>query len=473
MKDFPLFCANERVYTDEKITVYDKYSNEIIGKACVADRAILEQAISWGKQAQEPLRELSSYERRDVIFHIMTELQRRCEEFTTLIVQETGKTLLEARTEVSRAIDTFRVAMEESTRLYGEILPLDIAPRSRNYTGYTKRIPVGLCFFITPFNFPLNLLAHKVAPALATGCPFIAKPASTTPLSALLLGEIMAQTQLPKGAFSILPTSAALAEEALLDPRIQLVSFTGSAEVGWKLKQKAYRKKVILELGGNAAIIVTPSANILRAAQRITFGAFYQAGQSCISVQRIFVHEDIYTPFIQELLTQTRQLKLGNPMEEDTHVGPLISEKEAMRIESWIQKAQEKGARLLCGGKRQGSFLEPTLLENVPPDEPLVCEEAFGPVAVIEPFNNLEEAISKVNQSRYGLQAGIFTEKISEALYAWKNLVVGGVVVNDVPSFRVDNMPYGGVKDSGFGREGIRYAMEEMTEIRLMVLSEQ
>ena len=319
-------------------------------------------------------------------------------------------------------------------------------------------------------NFPLNLAAHKIAPAIAAGCPFVLKPASLTPIGAILIGEILAETDLPEGAFSILPCSRDGASQFTTDERLKLLSFTGSPAVGWKLKAEAGKKKVVLELGGNAAVVVDHDADLEDAVSRIIFGAFYQSGQSCIGVQRIIVHSSIYHDFRDRLVAKTRELRMGDPKDESTFIGPMISEKEAARLDSWIQDAQAAGARVLCGGHRDGAMLEATLLEDVPADAELICKEAFGPVAVLSPFDDFSAALDEVNRGDFGLQAGIFTRDIYKAHQAWDTLEVGGVVIGDVPSWRVDHMPYGGVKDSGLGREGIRFAIEDMTEIRLFVL---
>jgi acyl-CoA reductase-like NAD-dependent aldehyde dehydrogenase len=337
--------------------------------------------------------------------------------------------------------------------------------------GIWRRFPIGPCSFISPFNFPLNLVAHKVAPAIAVGCPFILKPASRTPIGALILGEILAETDLPEGAFSILPCARQGADLFTTDERLKLLSFTGSPEVGWKLKARAGKKKVVLELGGNAACIVDDGVDLERAADRIVIGAFYQSGQSCISVQRILVHDRVYEHLKQLLSERVSNLKAGDPMEEDTFLGPMISLDDAKRIERWVNEAVAGGAKIICGGKRDGVFYDATLLENVEPHMKLNCAEAFGPVATMQPFVDFEEAVRIANDSIYGLQTGIFTKSIDHAWYAFDELEVGGVIINDVPSFRVDNMPYGGIKDSGLGREGVRFAIEDMTEIKLLVLN--
>jgi acyl-CoA reductase-like NAD-dependent aldehyde dehydrogenase len=331
-------------------------------------------------------------------------------------------------------------------------------------------VPIGPCGFITPWNFPLNLVAHKISPALACGCPFVLKPASATPVGALILGEILAETDLPAGAFSILPMNVADAAALVEDQRIRKLSFTGSPEIGWKLRDQAHKKQVTLELGGNAASVIDRDADLPYAVERCIFGGYYQSGQSCISVQRILVHDDVYVAFRSQFVTAVRALKMGDPKEEDTFIGPIISETEAKRIEASIRQAVGRGATLLCGGRREGWMVEPTVLERVPRDADAACEEIFGPVTVLQPFADFDQALGEVNASRYGLQAGVFTRDVYKIQSAWDELEVGGVIVNDVPSWRVDHMPYGGSKDSGLGREGLRWAIEGMTEIRLLVI---
>ncbi|MFQ3172452.1 MAG: acyl-CoA reductase-like NAD-dependent aldehyde dehydrogenase, partial [Oleispira sp.] len=389
-----------------------------------------------------------------------------------------GKPIKDARGEVGRLIDTFRIAAEESVRMSGEIMNLEVTPRARGYTGMYKRVPIGPCSFISPFNFPLNLAAHKVAPAIAVGCPFVLKPASRTPIGALIIGEVLAETNLPKGAFSILPCSRDGADLFTVDERFKLLSFTGSPGVGWDLKARAGKKPVILELGGNAACIVDEdtdreAGDLDDAVARIIFGAFYQSGQSCIGVQRILVHESLYEKFKQKFIAKVAVLKMGDPKDEETFVGPMISLSEANRLKGWIDEAVELGGDLLVGGKQDGAMLEATVLENVPNHAQLNTEEAFGPAAILSSFSHFDDALKEVNNSKFGLQAGIFTRDLYKMNKAWDELEVGGVVIGDVPSWRVDNMPYGGVKDSGVGREGIRFAMEDMTEIRLLVIRDR
>ena len=467
---YPYYLGNEPVLPDADLPVTDKYTGEVATRVGLADREAIDRAIGLAAAAAEPMRRLAAYERQAVLQHCVRRFTERAEELAMSLCIEAGKPIKDARGEVGRLIDTFRIASEESVRIYGEVLPLDISPRARGYTGFWKRVPVGPCSLISPFNFPLNLAAHKIAPALAVGCPFVLKPASYTPIGALLIGEVLAETNLPRGAFSILPCRRDGADLFTTDERLKLLSFTGSPEVGWALKAKAGKKKVVLELGGNAAVIVDEGTDLADATARIVFGAFYQSGQSCIGVQRILAHASVYEELRDRLVTATRALRMGDPKDESTFIGPLIAEEEARRLVEWIELAIGRGARLLCGGRREGALLEATLLENVPRDTELCAKEAFGPVAVLSSFTDFDQALAAVNDSVYGLQAGIFTRDLYRMQRAWDVLEVGGVLIGDVPSWRVDHMPYGGVKESGFGREGVRFAMEEMTEIRLLAI---
>jgi acyl-CoA reductase-like NAD-dependent aldehyde dehydrogenase len=467
---YPYYLANRPQTPNQDLEVRDKFSGEVATRVAMADAEVIDQAIAAAVDATEPMRQMAAYERQAVLDHCVRRFTERADELADALCVEAGKPIKDSRGEVSRLIDTFRIASEESVRMTGEVLPLDIAARARGYQGMWKRVPIGPCSFIAPFNFPLNLAAHKVAPALAVGCPFVLKPASLTPIGALIIGEVLAETDLPLGAFSILPCrrdGAALFTE---DDRLKLLSFTGSPGVGWQLKAKAGKKPVVLELGGNAAVIVDEDADLDDVVERLVFGAFYQSGQSCIGVQRILIHEAIYDALKAKLVPATEALKMGDPKDEETFIGPMISEKEAARLDGWIQAAVGAGATLLCGGKREGAMLQATLLEDVDREQDICSQEAFGPVAVLSSFSDFEDALSAVNDSVFGLQAGVFTRDIYKAHRAWDVLEVGGVVIGDVPSWRVDHMPYGGVKDSGLGREGVRFAMEDMTEIRLMVL---
>ncbi|MEM9842910.1 MAG: aldehyde dehydrogenase family protein, partial [Pseudomonadota bacterium] len=430
-------------------------------------------AISGAVSATHPMARMASFERQDILQHCVTRFKQRFDELAYALCVEAGKPIKDAEGEVTRLIDTFRIAAEEAVRNYGEVQPLDISERARGYRGMWKRVPIGPCSFISPFNFPLNLAAHKIAPALAVGCPFVMKPASKTPLGALIIGEVLAETNLPKGAFSILPATRDGADLFTTDERLKLLSFTGSPDVGWALKAKAGKKPVILELGGNAAVIVDHDADLDDALDRIVFGAFYQSGQSCIGVQRIIIHAEIYETFRDMLVSRTKSLVAGDPKDPSTFIGPMISVGEAQRLKGWIDDAIRSGADLLCGGECEGNMLEATLLENVDRSQAAYREEAFGPMAILSKFSDFSAALEEVNDSKFGLQAGIFTRDLFKTLEAWDELDVGGIVINDVPSYRVDNMPYGGVKDSGLGREGIRFAMKDMTEIRNLVIRQR
>jgi acyl-CoA reductase-like NAD-dependent aldehyde dehydrogenase len=469
-KTYPLYLGGEAQAPNHDLEVTDKFSGEVATRVPLADAATIERGIELAAAAAAPMAALPAYERQQVLQHCVRRFEERADELALALCIEAGKPIKDSRGEVTRLVDTFRVAAEESVRMVGEVLPMDISARAKDYTGMWKRVPIGPCSFISPFNFPLNLAAHKVAPAIAVGCPFVLKPASLTPVGALILGEVLAETDLPAGAFSILPARRDGADLFTTDERLKLLSFTGSPGVGWELKARAGKKKVVLELGGNAAVILDEDADLADAVERIVFGAFYQSGQSCIGVQRILVHEAIYDAFRERLVAATQALAMGDPKDEATFIGPMISEKEAERLHGWIEAACKAGAKRLCGGSRDGTMLEATLLEDVPDDQDVVREEAFGPVAVLSRFRDFDAALAEVNDSRYGLQAGVFTRDLYKAKRAWNTLEVGGVVIGDVPSWRVDHMPYGGVKDSGLGREGIRFAMEDMTEIRLLVI---
>ncbi len=467
---YPYYLANEAVFANQDLDVTDKYSGEVATRVAMADAATIDKAIDAADKAAAAMAKLAPYERQAILYHCVKRFEERYDELALALCIEAGKPIKDARGEVGRLIDTFRVAAEEAVRIDGEMPNLEISARAKGYRGMVKRVPIGPCSFISPFNFPLNLAAHKVAPAIAAGCPFVLKPASRTPIGAIIIGEVLAETDLPKGAFSILPCHREGADLFTTDERFKLLSFTGSPDVGWDLKARAGKKPVILELGGNAAVIVDEDADLNDAVERIVFGAFYQSGQSCIGVQRILIHDAIYDELKTRLVEKTAALKMGDPKDEDTFIGPVISEGEATRLENWINEAVDAGATLLVGGKRNGAMLEATLLENAPKGTNIVEEEAFGPVAVISRFSDFDDALNTVNDSKFGLQAGIFTRDLYKAQKAWDELEVGGVVIGDVPSWRVDNMPYGGVKDSGLGREGIRWAINDMTEERLLVI---
>ncbi|TAM60556.1 MAG: aldehyde dehydrogenase family protein [Rhodanobacter sp.] len=472
-KTYPYYLANRAQTSNTMLEVRDKYSGRVATRVAVPDAKAVEKAIAAAVKAATPMREYKPWARQAVLQHCVARFGERRDELAQALCIEAGKPIRDAAGEVTRLIETFRIAADESVRSNGETLNLELSSRLDGYHGYTRRVPIGPVSFITPFNFPLNLVAHKVAPAIAAGCPFVLKPSEKTPVGALIIGQVLAETDLPRGAFSILPLDGPHAAPLVEDERFRLLSFTGG-QVGWELKARAGRKKVTLELGGNAACIVDADQGpkLDRVVERLVFGAFYQSGQSCISVQRIVAHADIYEALKRKLVAAVRKLKTGDPKKPDVFLGPMIDKAAAERLHGWIDEARIAGGRLLCGGKREGAMLQATLMENVPTDARVNRLEAFGPFALLAPFTIFDEAIAMVNDSDFGLQAGVFTDSLDHAMRAWNRLEQGGVIVNDVPSFRVDNMPYGGVKLSGLGREGIRWAIEDMTEVRLMVIRE-
>ena len=466
--NYPCYIAGRQVRTETSIEVLHKVTGDVIASVSSAGPAELDQAITAAYNSREEMRKLPAWKRQEVLLNFVDALTRRHDELSKILCLEAGKPINDARVEVTRAIDTFRIAAEESVRINGEIMPLDISERATGYEAEIRQEPVGVCAFITPFNFPLNLAAHKMAPALATGCPFILKPASSTPISSILMAEILAETDLPDGAFSVIPCAGKDAEPLVTDPRITLLSFTGSPDVGWKLKQQCGQKKISLELGGNAACVIDQGSNLEYIVPRLITGAFYQSGQSCISIQRIIAHSSLYSELKELLIAAAVKLKSGDPADESTFLGPMITEEDAIRVEDWVNNS---GGQVLCGGKRNGSFFDATLLEDVPTNADIYSKEAFGPVATMESFTDFNDAVAKVNNSVYGLQAGYFTKDICNARYAVSETRTGGVIIGDIPSMRVDNMPYGGIKGSGFGREGIKWAIDEMTEPKLAVFN--
>lgn len=471
LKDtYPFYLANKPQSPNSDLEVIDKYTGDVATRVANAGPEHIEKAIETCAEATEPMRKLPSFERKRILTHCVDRFRERSDELAMALCIEAGKPIKDSEGEVGRLIDTFQIAAEEATRVGGEVMPMDISKRAEGYRGMTQRVPIGACSFITPFNFPLNLVAHKVAPAIACGCPFVLKPAEKTPIGAIILGEILAETDLPEGAFSVLPCDVEHAGPFTTDERLRLLSFTGSDKVGKKLLSQAGMKRVVLELGGNAACVVDRGVDLEDCVKRIIFGGYYQSGQSCVSVQRVIAHEDVYDELRSRLVEAVKDLKSGDPKDRDVFIGPMINEESAERVESWIREAADAGATLLAGGTRKGSVLEATLLEGVPRSAKLYREEAFGPVVIMSKFSSFDNAIAEVNDSRYGLQAGVFTNDVRRMYDAWDRIEVGGVIINDVPSFRVDHMPYGGVKDSGIGREGIRSAIEDMTEVRLMVV---
>ncbi len=453
--------------------VLSPYNSEVAGVINVPDIDRAMESVDSAERAARKFKDSPSYERSNILKKIVDGIDARKEEFATMLVKECGKPVKTARLEVERAKTSFSIAAEEANRFSeGELLPIDIIPGSENRYGIVKRFPLGVVMGISPFNFPLNLVAHKVAPAIASSNALILKPASQTPISALMLGEVAIEAGLPEGILNILPLPGGAVEPVLDDARIKKISFTGSDTVGWELMSRHTKKKVTLELGGNAAVVIDEDPpDFDFAASRNAWGAFYQAGQSCISVQRIYVHEKIFDKFLEKFIHETKKLKLGDPMLEDTDLGPVIDDHSADRIMNWIDEAMEKGADLLCGGNRDGKLIEPTVMTNVTPDSNVSCSEVFGPVVHVESYKDFDQALEQVNNTRFGLQAGVFTKDMKKAFKAYEAIETGGVIINDCPSFRVENMPYGGIKDSGVGREGIRYAIKDMTELKLMVVN--
>jgi acyl-CoA reductase-like NAD-dependent aldehyde dehydrogenase len=453
------------------VEVRAPYDGSVIARVVQGRREHAEAAIAAAVKAFGTTRRLPAFERQRVLRQISAGITERKEEFSRTLALEAGKPIKAARQEVERAIFTFNVGAEESTRIYGEFLPLDWQEFTAGRWGIVRRFPLGPVAGITPFNFPLNLVAHKVAPAIAAGCSMVLKPAPQTPLCSLLLAECVQQAGWPDGGFNVLPLANEDAGLLVTDDRIKLISFTGSVPVGWDIKRRAGKKKVVLELGGNAAVIVHSDADLSYAADRCVAGGFGYAGQTCISVQRILVEHSVYGKFTDLLVEGVKKLKSGDPLDESTDVGPVIRESDAVRTTAWIEEAVRAGARLLCGGGRKGLVVEPTVLTGTRPDMKVNCQEVFGPVVTIEPYKTFDDALRQVNHSSFGLQAGLFTRDTKLLFQAYEELEVGGLIAGDVPSFRIDHMPYGGVKDSGLGREGLRYAIEEMTEPKLLVMN--
>jgi acyl-CoA reductase-like NAD-dependent aldehyde dehydrogenase len=453
------------------VEVKSPYDGAVVGRVYQGRRQHAEAAIAASVKAFGTTRRLPAFERQRVLRRVAEGIAQRKEEFARTLCQEAGKPIKAARTEVERSIFTFTVAAEESTRIYGEYLPLDWQEFTAGRWGIVKRFPLGPIAGITPFNFPLNLVAHKVAPAVAAGCPMVLKPAPQTPLSSLLMAEVIQAAGWPDGGLNVLPLSNEDAGLLVSDDRLKMISFTGSAAVGWQIKKNSGKKKVVLELGGNAGVIVHSDADLAYAAERSVAGGFGYAGQTCISVQRILVERSVYGKFTDLFLAGVKELKAGDPLDESTDVGPLIRESDAIRSADWVQEAVRGGARLLCGGSRRGSVFEPTVLTGTKPEMKVNCQEMFGPVVTVEPYGDFDEALRQINNSAYGLQAGIFTRDAKLMFQAFEELEIGGLLAGDVPSFRIDHMPYGGLKDSGIGREGLRYAIEEMTEPKLLVMN--
>lgn len=458
------------------LAVLNKYNGEEFCRVALADKETVDQAAEIAHaQGAAKMRALPAHVRQQILQNVVDEATKRRDEFGYYLAIEAGKPIQDARGEADRLIQTFQLAAEEATRIYGEYADLAISSRGEGYTSVTKPFPIGPVSLIAPFNFPLNLAAHKVAPAIAAGCPFVLKPASNTPLGALLIGEILAKDpNMPPEGFSILPCSRDAGNLLTTDERFKLMSFTGSPGVGFHLKSIAGKKPVVLELGGNAACVVDDlNVGLAQTVTEVVHGAFYQSGQSCISVQRLFVNEDIYTEFRDAFVAEVKSLKLGDPLDEDTFIGPVISQKEAARVESWVAEAVQGGGTLLCGGERSGyAFCSPAVVENCPRSAKLNVEEVFGPAVTIESYSDFAEVCEEVNNSKFGLQAGVYTNNWNRAHYAFDKIEAGGVCINTTPSVRIDSQAYGGVKDSGIGREGLKYAIQDYTELKVMIMKD-
>jgi len=469
MIEFPIYSAGVFKKTKERLDVFNPYTGGIFAQCGIANEQDLEDALQRALLIKDQMAEMPSYKRFEILNQISIKLEEQKDHYSKILSLESGKPWKYASGEISRAIQTFKIAAEESKRLPGEYLSLDWTPSGENREGIVRYFPVGVVAGISPFNFPMNLAVHKIAPAIAAGCPIILKPSSSTPLSTLELAKIIDGTDLPKGAVSILPMDRRTGNLMVTDERFKLLTFTGSPEVGWKMKKDAGKKKIVLELGGNAGVIISKSTDIDHAVKRSVIGGFAYSGQVCIHAQRFYVEDAVFNEFTEKFIMETEKLKTGDPLEPETEISAMIDEPNAIRVEDWVNEAVSNGARILCGGKRKGGYYEPTILTGTKNSMKVCSLEIFGPVVSVEPFTDFEKAVKEVNNSRYGLQAGVFTDNVPEMNFAFKKLEVGGVILNDVPTFRVDHMPYGGIKDSGLGREGLKYAIAEMLEPRILV----
>lgn len=470
-KTYPIYVAGEWQTSDDVLEVRSPYSGELVGTTYQASKEQLEQAIVGAEQAFEIMRVMPTYERVALLEKLATGLQARRDEVARIIALEAGKPIRDAEVEVDRGVFTLVTAAEEAKRLEGEVMALDLLPSSKGRSAVMRRFPIGPIAGISPFNFPLNLALHKIAPALASGNTIVLKPPTRDPLTMLIFAEIIEAAGVPKGAVSIMPMDREVGDALVEDPRFKLLSFTGSPDVGWAMKNRAGMKKVVLELGGNAGVIIDSDADVDFAVNRIKVGAFAYSGQVCISVQRVFVHEDVYDEFKDKLVAAVESIKLGDPLDRTTDLGPMIDRKSLLRTKNWVDEAAREGANVLTGGQDTEGFYKPTVIENPSPESFVCSKEAFAPLVTIFPVKSFGEAVRKVNDSEFGLQAGVFTNSLEKALAAFENIEAGGVIINDIPTYRIDHMPYGGVKASGLGREGIKYAIEDMTEPRLMVFN--
>ncbi|MDR4945041.1 aldehyde dehydrogenase family protein [Neobacillus cucumis] len=465
-----LFINGRDVEAAAYAPLYSPYSDELIAQIAMADELLTKRAIASAQEAFQVISKIPAFERSAILEKVVELLKERADEAAEVIALESAKPITFAKGEVSRTIETYKFAAEEAKRIHGETIPFDAAPGGVGRIGYTVRKPIGVIGAITPFNFPMNLVAHKVGPAIASGNSIVLKPASQTPLSALYIAGLFKEAGLPEGVLNVVTGSGSVVGEAIInDDRVQMITFTGSPAVGIGIRNKAGLKKTTLELGSNAAVILDKDTNVDQVIDRCIMGAFSNQGQVCISLQRVYVHEEVYDQFVEKFVETAKQLKVGNPLDPETYISSLISKKETERALSWIEESKQNGAVVLAGGKLADGILEPTVLVDVDPVLKVSCQEVFAPVVIVNKVKSIEEAIGYVNNSRFGLQAGIYTKNIDYALLASEALEVGAVIINDIPTFRVDQMPYGGVKESGTGREGIKYAVEEMTELKLVV----
>jgi len=469
MQEYKIYIGGEFSKTGGKLEVLNPFDNSIVAETCLAGKNELETAIEKALSVQSEMRDLPLYKRYGILMQIARQLEEKSNKLALILALEAGKPFKYAMGEIKRAIQVFTIAAEESKRLPKEYISIDWTAAGDKKEGLVKYFPVGLIAGIAPFNFPLNLAAHKIAPAIASGNPIIIKPARLTPLSVLELAKIIDQTELPKGAFSVLPMDREAGNQLVTDERFNMLSFTGSPNVGWQMKANAGKKKVALELGGNAGVIVSDQSDLELAVKKCLVGGYAYSGQVCIHVQRIIVHEKVFDKFVERFITETKKLKFGAPDDEATDISVMIDEANAKRVETWVDEAVNDGAAILYGGKRKGAYFEPTIITNTKREMKVCALEIFGPVVTIEKFSHFSQAIDMINDSEYGLQAGVFTKFISEMNQSFNEIEAGGVIINDVPTFRVDHMPYGGIKNSGFGREGVKYAIQEMMEPRLLI----
>lgn len=471
-KEYKMLIGGEWVCGGKYFEVKNKYDQQILGRVPETGREEFEKAVVSALEGFKKVSGLPAYRRAKILQNTSELIEKNRDEIARIICLEAGKAWKHSLLEVERSVQTFKFASELAKDIFGHTVPLDASVGGEKRVGFYMRFPVGVVGAISPFNFPLNLVSHKVAPAIAAGCSVILKPASLTPLTSIRLGEIMMEAGLPEGGLNIIFGSGGTVGDWLVsDERIQMITFTGSPPVGRKIKERSGLKKLTLELGSNSAVIVDQDADLNLAVEKCLMGSFAYAGQICISVQRIYVHSRVYDKFKKEFLEKTSKLKLGDPLDKETDVGPMITEDEAKRVESWINEAVRQGAEILVGGKREAAFYHPTVLEDVKPEMKVMALEVFAPVVSLVPFENFSDAVKIVDDSIYGLQAGIFTENIENAFEAIKGIKVGGIMINDVPTYRADNMPYGGVKESGIGREGLKYAIEEMTDMKMVVFN--